>query len=76
MDSDGPLTSNIHTHIWHIVVVDPKIIRSVTQKPWHDPNREFCDPLHPVFLKHQVRLSNSQTAECLNAMLSYKLVNV
>ena len=25
-----------------------------------------------LFLKHQVRLSNSQTAECLNAMLSYK----
>ena len=29
------------------IVVDPKMIRSVTQKPWHDPNREFCDPLHP-----------------------------
>ena len=30
-----------------IVVVDPKMIRPVTQKPWHDPNREFSDPLHP-----------------------------
>ena len=23
------------------------MIRPVTQKPWHDPNREFSDPLHP-----------------------------
>lgn len=26
------------------------MIRSVTQKPWYDPNREFCDPLHPYLL--------------------------
>ena len=39
------------------------MIRPVTQKPWPDPNRELCDPLHPYIahLKKQQGWPKVQT---------------
>ena len=34
-----------------------KLILPVSQKPWYDPNREFCDPLHPYWVSNDTKLN-------------------